>query len=163
MKKVNNVGFTLIELLVVVLIIGILAAVALPQYTKAVEKSRSAEAMQMLGDIATAESLYYMAQGKYTSKFADLDLEFPKGADSDGDSVRTTNSYTITLTGDDQTFSAAAARKGDGTYGGNEITISLDNTGKITRGYTSGKSDICALTPTWAACPSATTTPKEGD
>ena len=48
------------------LIIGILAAIALPQYTKAVEKSRAAEAMQVLGDLATAESLYYMANGNYT-------------------------------------------------------------------------------------------------
>ena len=47
----NKKGFTLIELLVVVLIIGILAAIALPQYFKAVEKSRSTEALSIMGSL----------------------------------------------------------------------------------------------------------------
>jgi type IV pilus assembly protein PilE len=73
----NNTGFTLIELLVVVLIIGILAAVALPQYTKAVEKSRATQAITLVKAIADAQQVYYMANGSYTDKFADLDIGMP--------------------------------------------------------------------------------------
>ncbi|MBQ9970620.1 MAG: prepilin-type N-terminal cleavage/methylation domain-containing protein [Elusimicrobiaceae bacterium] len=71
MKK----GFTLIELLVVVLIIGILSAVAMPQYTKAVEKARAAEAISMVRAIRDAQQIYYMANGYYSNKVEDLDIE----------------------------------------------------------------------------------------
>lgn len=73
MKK----GFTLIELLVVVLIIGILSSVGLPQYMKAVEKARAAEAIQLLGDLARAETAYFLTKDAYTTDLTELDVRIP--------------------------------------------------------------------------------------
>ena len=77
-------GFTLIELLVVVLIIGILAAVALPQYQKAVERTRAVEAMTNLSALVTAENLYVMANGRATTDLTMLDIQLNGEMTQDG-------------------------------------------------------------------------------
>ena len=80
----KNHAFTLIELLVVVLIIGILAAIALPQYRLAVEKSRASEALLALKSLASAYEVYVLANGNSELPTMDeLDINFP------GEDVRT--------------------------------------------------------------------------
>ena len=68
-------GFTLIELLVVVLIIGILSAIALPQYQKAVARSRAVEAIVSLRTLTTAQQEYYMANGGYATNLEELPVQ----------------------------------------------------------------------------------------
>ena len=72
-------GFTLMELLVVVLIIGILAGVALPQYETAVLKSKMNSIVPLVRAIKNANEVYYMANGKYTDNLNDLDISIPAG------------------------------------------------------------------------------------
>lgn len=68
-------GFTLIEFLVVVLIIGILAAIALPQYKKAVTKSKALQLQTLLAKVADAGEVYFLANGRWPTSLDDLDVD----------------------------------------------------------------------------------------
>ncbi len=140
-----NKGFTLIELLVVVLIIGILAAIALPQYTKAVERSRTAEAMQKLGDLATAESIYYMQNNEFAEQIA---TAADKKALNDGDMTFAASEfpteagsgrwYYTFSTPTTENVSVTATRDG-GMYSGNTLQITITKTGAIQKCHTVAK------------------------
>ncbi|MEW6269102.1 MAG: prepilin-type N-terminal cleavage/methylation domain-containing protein [Thermodesulfobacteriota bacterium] len=68
----NEKGFTLIELLVVVAIIGILAAIAIPQFSEYRKQGFNARASSDLRNLATAEEAYFAANAAYTATVATL-------------------------------------------------------------------------------------------
>jgi prepilin-type N-terminal cleavage/methylation domain-containing protein len=72
----KNGGFTLIELLVVIIIIGILAAVALPSFLSQANKARQSEAKTYIGSMNRAQQAYYIENGTFAfnSKFSQLGL-----------------------------------------------------------------------------------------
>ena len=99
--KFNKKAFTLIELLVVVLIIGILTAIALPQYSLAVEKTRAAEAMTNIANIKKQAELYILENGLpastlYYKDFMTIDL--PHESDT-SNSFSTRNFYYLPTIG----------------------------------------------------------------
>ena len=115
-------GFTLIELLVVVLIIGILAAIALPQYQKAVERSRMAEAMQALGDWAQAQSIYYMQHNAFAENINEGDITLPEQGDA--------FEYTPQVSTDSAVL---LAERSAGIYEGGKLAIRVVSNGQIAK------------------------------
>ncbi len=116
MKK----GFTLIELLVVVLIIGILSAIALPQYQRAVEKAHSRQALIFLKALVEAEQAFYMTNGAYTNDFDTLDIHIPfvgnvKWISGDKFNAKSSDEWSAMLENSEGTTSILVGRLG-GTY-----------------------------------------------
>jgi len=117
-------GFTLIELMTVVIIVGILAAVAVPLYRAQVKKAIASEGAALVGSVRTAERVYYAEHNSYTDDADELTLETFDNKYFDWGDV------TITLTGSGTGFSAEAAGRADSAADG--ITVTINETGDIT-------------------------------
>ncbi len=119
----NQGGFTLIELLVVVLIIGILASIAVPQYFRVVEKGRFAEASSCIGGLKTAaENFSLKFGGTYGSAanpitYAKLDSQCPNLKFFNAPVVASNNPYTI------YTITMGRNATANGSYGSYNVVF----------------------------------------
>ena len=145
-NKLNKGGFTLIELLVVVLIIGILSSIALPQYTKAVEKARAAEAMAWLNNFVTAQSVFYMARGEFSKTLDELDIGMPD--------TNTMKNFTIgAYTAKSGTITLSRKDSPSMNYDLKVIMAHLDNEDKITtKRECTGTAAICKAITNGRTC-----------
>ena len=100
----NNQGFTLVELAVVVIIIGVLAAFAVPKFRDAVERSKASEAFNYLSTVRASQERYHARNSTYASDTTKLDVSlaspkyFSVGTVDDAE-LETTWKLTLTRAG----------------------------------------------------------------
>jgi prepilin-type N-terminal cleavage/methylation domain-containing protein len=97
-------GFTLVELAVVIIIIGVLAAFAVPRFLDSVERSKAAESFNYLSAVRAAQERYQVRQGTYADDITKLDIQMPTpkyfsvGTPAAGGTSSLEDSWTLTLT-----------------------------------------------------------------
>lgn len=143
-KKRNNEGFTLIELLVVIIIIGILAAIALPSFLNQASKAKQSEAKNTISSVNSAQTAYRTENGSFASSMSQLGLGLPTA----------TSNYTYTMTADTTNDAATIqAKAGDASvkgYSGGSKQYTTNSQSAISsvvcEALTPGKGDPAAPT-----------------
>ena len=129
-RRLSKAGFTLVELTVITVLIGIMAAFALPRFRVAVERSKAVEAFNYLACIQAAQERYHTHRGTYADDLSDLDIKlttpkyFSIGSIRAGGTGSLEDSWTLSLT----RFGASAG------YG--EYTVTFNEEGFDEEGST---------------------------
>jgi type IV pilus assembly protein PilA len=141
-KKKGNEGFTLIELLVVIIIVGVLAAIALPSFLNQIGKARGSEAKSNLGTINRAQQSYRLENQSFATTTANLDAKV------------TGNFFTYTTaTGSTQYTTTTAADPGANT------DLKVYSSGVAQSGDNTSAMVVCESAATKAAAGTATAAP----
>jgi prepilin-type N-terminal cleavage/methylation domain-containing protein len=109
-KQLNQRGFSLLELLIVLVIIGILAGLAIPQYMSSTTKAKQTEAKELLHQIYLMERSYQQNHDQYWIPVAGLaaNKDNPYAFDTLGVEIMKSARYTYTINGDQDHFTATA-------------------------------------------------------
>lgn len=115
-KFAKKGGFTLVELAVVVVIIGVLAAFAVPRFMSSVERSKAAESFNYLTAIQTAQERYHARNGEYAATINDLDAEIAAPAYFTVGTIEVPANHDGFQTGWELTLTRTGASAGYGEY-----------------------------------------------
>jgi type IV pilus assembly protein PilA len=130
-------GFSLIEVLVVILVIGILAAIALPAFLSQRSKGQDSDAKSNARNVVSSLETYYANERKYTG--ADTSQEITKGGIPFG-----TGKGKVALTLNDETYTIVAHSQSDAKF-----TIEKDTNGKLTRTCDKTGQGACPSSGNW--------------
>ena len=124
-RRWEMAGFTLVELMVVVIIVGILAAVAVPVYRYNIRRAMASEGMAMVGSVRTAQRVWFAEHDAYTKTWSDISGQVDI---VDNKYFATAPVLTATGTGSAAVFTATAAGAGDAKG----ISVKIDQDGTLT-------------------------------
>lgn len=130
MSRKSNKGFTLIELMIVVVIIGILAALAIPRFMRSTTKAKQSEAKQLLKQIYTMQRAYRQEFDSYCLNGATASAAAPNAFAQIGVEVMATARYTYVMTAGANTFTCVATANLDDDAT-NDVW-QIDQTGSLT-------------------------------
>jgi prepilin-type N-terminal cleavage/methylation domain-containing protein len=133
-RKVPD-GFSLMELMAVMIIVGIVAAFALPSYSTHIERVRASEGAQLLAAVLASQEAYRLENGSYATAMADLDIEIPNASN-----------FTVPPSLYNNAARVATIARSDGSYTlcvNSTGVISCDGDAGICGGYAPGGVGVC--------------------